>query len=308
MAVWQRLHITQIVFEQIKYLQTIYNIDAFIVYSEPYWESIIQEHGFKGTYAPNQPLGRKHNIGMQECLKHEWDYVIQCGSDDLIHEKLFQQFNPDIDVNGVNYCYAIDMNSGKVGHVENEIIIGAGRMFKRNVIELFTDNVFVPLFKVLFKKSGIPYGLGYIAGATGLVSYEKMLKLQKDNAVECLGISGKGIIRSKRMVNYRFVEDLAEHIKPYPELYFWDEHLSRGLDTNSSFRCESNGFKSNKITGTFPYIVDLKTDININCFDAFNPSQLSLNKILEFFPVISGKLMQNIEKVGGAQSLRLSAQ
>ena len=111
MAVWQRPQITQVVFEHIKYLQTIYNIDCFVVYSEMYWEVVIKEYGFKGCYAPNEPLGRKHNIGMQECLNYEWDYLMQCGSDDLINQDILKLFDYTQDVNGVNYCYAIDVKT-----------------------------------------------------------------------------------------------------------------------------------------------------------------------------------------------------
>jgi len=64
----------------------------FAVLSEDYMKQICEDEGVKWCYAPNEPLSDKHNIGLREALKYEWDYCLSFGSDDLISERIFEVY------------------------------------------------------------------------------------------------------------------------------------------------------------------------------------------------------------------------
>ena len=135
-AVWKRPEITRICFEGIKRL----GFQATAAISEESMISLCDEYGIDYVLAPNNPLGFKWNTGMRKALRHEWDYVMILGSDDIVSDSLLDLYNPYLGkyyMIGVNSCYFYHKGIIKKfsAHTEYGMSVGAGRMIHRQVVE-----------------------------------------------------------------------------------------------------------------------------------------------------------------------------
>jgi len=156
---------------------------------------------YKCIYYPNLPVSDKMNAGIAYVHKHyEYDYLMNFGSDDLIHpdiEELYKPyFNKQFKLFGINTLYFHDLATGDTIFFDTYNTngsIGAGRMIHRSVIDWFVFET-IPLY----------------------------------------------------------------------------EHgLNCGLDTSSAMNIKRNLHLYDVIidSGEFPYIVDIKTDTNINLYE-----------------------------------------
>ena len=161
-------------------------------------EQICRKWSVNICYSPNLPLGRKMNAGINYALRRfEWDYLMNFGSDDLIHPSLFELYKAYFELYeplfGVDSLYFYDLKTDKTLFFKcytDGLAVGAGRMIHRSV-------------------------------------FDKL----KENRIE-----------------------------------LYDNFAERGLDGCSSRRMKGYlGIYDTVIScGDFPYIVDIKTDTNIN--------------------------------------------
>lgn len=92
-------------------------------------------------YASNNYLGQKLNEGVKWAVQHGCDYIMNYGSDDLIHPSIMDLYMPLIKKRnpmfGLNNLYFWDI-SGKALHFtyyNNPHIVGAGRMIYINAVK-----------------------------------------------------------------------------------------------------------------------------------------------------------------------------
>lgn len=91
----------------------------------------------------NAMLGMKHNAGIKFALDNmEFDYMMNCGSDDLICPTLLDLYKPYMEAEekffGIDSCYFFDTLTGNTVYIMNYnegYPIGGGRMIHRSVIE-----------------------------------------------------------------------------------------------------------------------------------------------------------------------------
>jgi len=214
MPVWRRAEILKIVLKQLsKFID--FNKDLFefrtvfvlsnedpehfelfrnIMYFKKYDLTIV-------NYS-NDFVSDKTNAGFHEAMKEDFDYIMNIGSDDLIHEFLLTLYKPYFKIKkpffGINSLYITDFESKKT---------------------------------VFYKSYNSPFAVG----AGRMISREVMNKVY------------------------------AKYSKLYPE------GLQRVLDANSAKRIHKLNYGCAVLdSGQFPYIVDLKSDININDFEKFD--------------------------------------
>lgn len=142
--VWKRPEITEICFIGINRLRKLcpqYQIEAFAVISEEEFIPLCNLHKIHWVMAENLPLGRKHNTGIREALKLDWDYVMNIGSDDIVSHEIFTQyqkyFDRKCDFFGINSIGFFDAKTqGFIfNQTDSTFPYGAARVMSRRLIE-----------------------------------------------------------------------------------------------------------------------------------------------------------------------------
>jgi len=157
------------------------------------------EHTRDMIFSGNDKLGKKINDGIEYAARFNYDYILNFGSDDLIHPGLIDKYLPFIKANvplmGISSLYFLKKNEDPVFffYYNSPHVIGAGRMIHRSAIQ-----------SVVSKFGGL-----------------------------------------------------------------YDPDICRGMDTHSARRLRECGYGQQVIyRGEFPYIVDIKSEVNINSFDS----------------------------------------
>jgi glycosyltransferase involved in cell wall biosynthesis len=173
----------------------------------------------------NDFLGLKMNKGIETALKNEFDYLMNLGSDNLLHPYLMDLYAPYIELGyfvfGINSYLMYDILKEESYHYEPD-------MKSRIKDEIYTH----------------PIGAG-------------------------------------RMIHRSAIEEIIEK-----DGFFYDNDRMRGMDMNSGNKLIRHGYTQKIINaGEFPYIVDIKTGLNINTVDdilRMKPERLKLidNEIL----------------------------
>ena len=102
---------------------------------------ICDRHSFDVIQHSNEFLGAKMNAGMSESLRYDYDYLMNFGSDDLIHRKLFDIYTPYVSINlpffGIRSLHFFDVTTKKAifYSFRKPTCIGAGRMIHRSIIQ-----------------------------------------------------------------------------------------------------------------------------------------------------------------------------
>ena len=139
LPIWGRKKITKICLDNLKDLQSSYNIEVLCVVSEQWAKLEAFRYGFKWVVASNDCLGTKMNIGVKKSLEYKYDYLMNLGSDDIITRDLFKRyetfFNNEYPFFGSTRLTFIDSESKEARTKDYKITIGAGRCIKRSEIE-----------------------------------------------------------------------------------------------------------------------------------------------------------------------------
>lgn len=139
-AGWKRPEITEICFMGIKRLQQVpgFEISAFAVISEDSMIPLCEKYGVEWCIHENLPLGAKKNYGAKQALKHDFDYLIEIGSDDLLKNEVLTAYKWDAPVIGLMDFALVNTDNGVCKRISTQIPkYGAGRAIKRFVIESF---------------------------------------------------------------------------------------------------------------------------------------------------------------------------
>lgn len=139
LPIWGRESIVKICFDNLKDLQKDFNIEVLCVVSEQWAKILAFEYGFKYVNAPNECLGTKMNIGVEESLKYQYDYLMNLGSDDIITKELFEIYEPLFKENypffGGTRLTIIDSKSKRLKTTDYQAMIGAGRCIRKDVLK-----------------------------------------------------------------------------------------------------------------------------------------------------------------------------
>lgn len=181
-------------------------------------QMICKRHGFKYCVASNDYLGAKMNAGIAASLELDYDYLMNFGSDDLIHAKTFSIYKPYADrgvlMFGLRGIYFINTKTQKTlyYYYKQPFAVGAGRMIHKNVVTAITD-----------------------AGLT-----------------------------------------------------LYTNEFQHGLDANSAHLIEKySGVRCTVINNdTFPYLVDLKSDVNINSFEKLK-THCNITRPVDYFSTVN---------------------
>lgn len=147
-GIWERLELVQINIDLLK-KQTMRCKILLIVSSQKDKQFAIQNK-VDWIYTENKPLGRKWQIGLDECKKYNPNAILINGSDDLlstnwvktcyhyIHKKKY-------DIVGKSNWYLLDLiakSPYKLMYRNANILLGAGRMISRNILDEINWNLF----------------------------------------------------------------------------------------------------------------------------------------------------------------------
>lgn len=117
-------------------------------------EKTVKKYGFKAVYYKNLPVSDKLNAGINYVsARYKFDYLMNFGSDDLIHPEIATLYRPFFARNtrffGINTLYFIELSTGKTIFFDTYNTngsIGAGRMIHRDIINQFTSDL-LPLYE-----------------------------------------------------------------------------------------------------------------------------------------------------------------
>lgn len=98
------------------------------------------KHNKELVFSSNTRLGEKINVGINKAMELGFDYIMNLGSDDLVHHTIFDYYmesiNTDVAMFGINTVYFCNERYAMVCQNYNyPNMTGAGRMIHRRVIE-----------------------------------------------------------------------------------------------------------------------------------------------------------------------------
>lgn len=218
---WKRSLILKYVMKQfdIFYQEVKDQVDILVIYvfsgNDPELKKNLlyylqADHPRDYIYSSNDFLGQKLNHGIEHAMKYDFDYMMNCGSDDFIHSKIIALYQKKIE--------------------KGEKLFGVNKLY-------FYKETEDPLFFTDYNKP-------YVVGAG-------------------------------RMIH----KDVIKHIfNEYSGLY--TKEINRGMDTQSANLMHTLGYCEKRIDpGKFPYIIDIKSDVNINSFKRINDSDGATKRI-----------------------------
>jgi len=247
--IWKRPEITRQCLEGIKAL----GLDMFCVVSEDWAEDMAKEFGAEYVRTENKPVGRKFNKGLEGVLMlaKDYDYLMTFNSDTLINPKLLKVYdyymNEGIDLIGVDKVYFIEDKKAKFVDYKLQII-GAARLISFKSLRKIAKRI-----KVKFLNS--------IAGSlNGNVGEERFINKTQ----------------ARMGAKSGFLEIIGEE-----RVMLWDDSLNSTLDNSSNRKLIYEGASNKCIdVGKYPYVIDLKSDVNIWQFDSIEGEVANYNYVM----------------------------
>lgn len=151
-TVWKRPEVTDLTYLGLDRVQNILkeegiDSDVLVISSEDYHTEKAKNRGYKVIEVENFPVGNKMNLGMQEALKYEWDYLMEMGSNNLLSNMYIRAFaaacKEGFKCFGSGKFYALqeDKSRVRVFNIKGRGTFGGvGRGFKREILETIQDN------------------------------------------------------------------------------------------------------------------------------------------------------------------------
>jgi hypothetical protein len=138
-AVWKRPEITEICFMSIARLRVTskHDVKAFAVISEIEAIPLCEKYGIDWICTENSPLGEKKNYGLRIAMqRHDFDYMVEIGSDDLLKNEFFDVYPWDRDIMMLSQIYFLNSETGGCRlFTARAAKIGAGRAISRKALE-----------------------------------------------------------------------------------------------------------------------------------------------------------------------------
>lgn len=194
LPIWGREKITKLVLGNLKKLKETQNIEVLAVVSEVWAKTEAFKHGFKWIEVSNDDLGHKMNVGVEEAMRLDFDYLMNLGSDDIIDDRLFNVYEPYLKegrgIFGVTKLTFIDSKEKEAKTFDYHIMIGAGRCIRKDLIKEYVirdgksimydkgikaglDNNSIKKFKCSHTEIDVDYDLIYdIKSDTNIWGYE----------------------------------------------------------------------------------------------------------------------------------------
>jgi hypothetical protein len=141
-AMWGRQELVQININLLQN-QTKKCKILLVVSSEEDKKFAMKNKGVDWIYTENKPLGKKWQVGLAECKKYNPNAVLINGSDDLLSlnwvETCYHYIHQDkYDIVGKSNWYILDIIKKipyKLKYVDSNILLGAGRMISRSILD-----------------------------------------------------------------------------------------------------------------------------------------------------------------------------
>ena len=212
----------------------------FIVWSQEEDKILLDNYGWHNIQAPNQPLGRKKNLGLAHALETiEFDYLMQMDSDAITSDNFCDVYAPYFKANnpffGSNHIYFMDWSTEpkRICYTMNPGPWGAGRCIRRDILE----------------KVSICYHIQHSTSGAGPKGIRKAGE-QTYWPVRKYNPNSMGLL------------DTVKHVK------HWDDKINSGLDTNSENKVwRFLNIRPDSVQSEQPVIMDIKTDGNIHGFN-----------------------------------------
>ena len=182
-------------------------------------EKLVKKYGHKAVYWENLPVAEKMNAGLQwVCRNKDFDYLMNFGSDDLIHPEIEKLYAPllakKVKFFGINTLYFMDYATHKTfffNTYNNTGSIGAGRMIHKSILDKFIFDDY-PLYD-----PGLSQGLD----CSSAMSIKRTLS-EVDVIIDSGGFPYIVDIKTNTNINHiTHIETRTQHIT-----YFPDNHLN----------------------------------------------------------------------------------
>lgn len=241
LACWKRPEITELCFmglqRLMKHRSDVFESSAFAVISEKEMIPLCEKYGIDFIMHENNPVGMKKNAGLSVCLKKDFDYLIELGSDDLILNDLLDLYLPSmqkgIDFFGCKRLMLIDSFNGECRDFffDPDLVQGLGRCMRKKMLLHFSNKIMVE-------------------SLTSIISNEVVLS---EGQIGFIDKSNADVFEFKGW---------CKKVSSTIDTHLWDS-IDRGLDNNSTARIIRAGYKFNLVSTNEPLMADIKSDENI---------------------------------------------
>lgn len=216
--VWKREEIFKICLEGIKrlvfYDPSRFQIIPFFMVSESWAANMILNEGFDFILVQNNPLGNKKNMGLKYAMdKHEFDYLLEIGSDDIISNSYLDLIEPELRAETPQFCpskvWFCDPSTGKTSFYKPETkIIGLGRGIHRSVLS--------KVHNYILWNPEAERGMDTFSWRHLLSTYKVENTMIQVNDIQLLDIKSKMNINSMDKFSISDIS-IDEVLKPFPE-------------------------------------------------------------------------------------------
>lgn len=254
-AFWSRPQISRLYWMGIERLKKSFDVKVMAICSDSENLELAKKYADYITEFPNEPIGKKMNVGLVNAVEKDFDVLMQLGSDDLITDnavsKLQKYYKSGVKFFGLNNVAMVDSVNKQAGQMQFPNVFGSGRCIAKEVLLQFVKGK-----KIRMKQS--------IAGAA--YNY------------------GKGqIVDLPFATAKKWVErGLAEEIESVSmDNLFWPDAVNSGLDVRSEIRLEEIGLVCLPVMYDDPQLIAVKSHYNIWKYDTFKLNQYPMEKIKE---------------------------
>lgn len=241
--VWKRPEITKLCYDSLVRTYSIapdwLSFQTVIVASNEDDAELARQYGFDVVMCENSPLGRKFNNGLEHALiNHDWDYLFQLNSDDILATDFWQIMTPYLEKKmfffGVDRVYFYDSQTRDMR--EFQYSMGCGiRFIRRDVVEQagFVENKKGIEFELWDNE--INSGLDHNSSDNIVERANKMQHMVRDKKLKRPVVVD---IKSETNIHYfyefRGANRLDEShrvqvMKRFPELRMFDERIGKIL-------------------------------------------------------------------------------
>lgn len=239
-AFWQRPVISQLYWHGIERLRKNFDIKVLSVISDPDNKTLAEKYSDFVFEHENYPLGRKMNAALAAAVAHDFDYLMQLGSDDLITDfavkKTQQYFSNGFKFFGFNKTLIVDSETKKSKEYYYGNVFGSGRCISRDLID--------PMGEVTVRMKESISGPNFNYGKGAVVTLRKK---------EAKRWEAKGVCEFVLKQNNKL----------------WVDEINSGLDRSSEKSIEEMGYIAVPIETKEPECIDVKSAVNLWPYSGF---------------------------------------
>ena len=152
-SVWKRPEVTDLTYSGLDRVQSILkeegiDSEVLVVSSEDYHTENAKKRGYHVIQVENFPVGNKFNLGMIEALKHDWNYLMEMGSNNLLSNLYVRSFaaacKENLAIFGSAKFYALQRDKKHVCIFNVKLpggFGGVGRGFRRDTLEAIENKI-----------------------------------------------------------------------------------------------------------------------------------------------------------------------